>query len=112
MTRNLPNGHLDMRNEHVLRKTPIDLLRGRQFEEQLQRFTQVLTCLFDRIPLTGDVEFRAKGYVPIAFASIKAVKRRVISLASRKRPLGSLPRQPSMYRTGFCPSKVTPQFTM
>ncbi|GEM_PF-2866935 len=68
MTRNLPNGHLDLRDEHVVRKTAINLLRGRHFKEQFQRFTQVFTCLFDRIALTGDVEFRAKGHVPIAFA--------------------------------------------
>ena len=65
--RNLPTGDLDLRNEDLAAQAFLDLRRGRALEEQFQCFAQVVRFL-DRIALAGDVQFRAQGDEPIAFA--------------------------------------------
>jgi hypothetical protein len=59
MTRSLPNGHLDVCDEQISGKSPIDFLGRRHFEEEFQCFPEIVASVLDRVPLTRDVEFRA-----------------------------------------------------
>ena len=66
--RSLPNrdiegGYIDLRV-----KASCDLLRRCCFEEEREGFLEVGACLLDRIPLAGDVEFRAQRDEPVLFA--------------------------------------------
>jgi len=57
-----------MRDQHIRMPALFDFLWRRTFEEPLQGFAQIVASLFDRRPLTGDIEFRTERHVHIVFA--------------------------------------------
>lgn len=64
----LPAGHntqstnrdLDQRYVKLALQSALDLVSRGAFKEQIERFPQVVARLLNRIPLTGNIEFRAK----------------------------------------------------
>lgn len=67
-TRSLPNHHLNTGDEHFAVKPPRDLRCLGRFEEQLERFDQVLPSRFNGVALTRDVQFRAERDIGIVLA--------------------------------------------
>jgi len=66
-TRSLPNRDLDLSYEDLAVEAARNLGWGGGFEKERKRFNEVRTCLFDRIALACDVEFRAECYKPVVF---------------------------------------------
>jgi hypothetical protein len=60
-TRSLPNRNLDSSDVYLAGESSGDLLFVRRFEEQLQRFYEVVPCFFDRFTLARDVELRTQA---------------------------------------------------
>ena len=67
-TRSLPNHYLDLSYENIVVRAPGDLRWGCGLKEQSQRLNQIGAGLFNRFPLTRDIEFRAQRYKTIVLS--------------------------------------------
>jgi len=66
-TRSLPIDDVERRHEYVGPKAPGDLSGVGCLQEQRNRLPEVRGGLFDRAPLTGDVELGAQRDINVAF---------------------------------------------
>ena len=66
-TRSLPNGHLNLGDEHVPTQPFLNLGCRRAFEEKLRRFTEIIAGGFYRVALAHNVQFRTKSDKAIVF---------------------------------------------
>ena len=67
-TCNLPNSDLKLGDVELAVQAMTDLVFGGRLEEQFQRLAQVVTYLFDRVSLAGDVQIGAQRNVAITLA--------------------------------------------
>lgn len=61
MTRSLPNGNLQSRDQNLAVQLPLNLDRIGRFKEILERLDEIRACRLDRIPLARDVKFGTEG---------------------------------------------------
>jgi|HubBroStandDraft_5_1064220.scaffolds.fasta_scaffold835695_2 hypothetical protein len=67
-TRSLPNLYLESGDEHFSVPSALDLTFVGGFQEQFNRFLQILAGGFDSVALTGNVKLGAQSDIAIAFA--------------------------------------------
>src|SRR5271165_6407101 len=67
-TRSLPNFYLKPGDKDFRMPAALDLARVSRFQEKFNRLLQVLACIFDGVSLARNIELRAQGHIPIAFA--------------------------------------------
>src|SRR5580698_4272883 len=66
-TRSLPNLYLESGDEHFSVPSALDLTFVGGFQEQFNRFLQILAGGFDAVALTGNVKLGAQSDIAIAF---------------------------------------------
>lgn len=67
-TRSLPNGNLDLGDEHLAAETPDNFGPVGGFEEKSEGLNQIRFGFIDRSALARDVEFRAKRHKSRVFS--------------------------------------------
>jgi len=67
--RSLPNGDFHAGHIHVLMQARLELSLGGSLEKELDRLLEIVSSLFDRAALAGDIQFRAERDIrrPVAF---------------------------------------------